>query len=389
MLSPLRILLSGLVALLLLTAAGTFLLHLPISRSGDIGLSLPRSVFLAACATTATGLRPAVGPAELTPFGQLTLTALLLTGAVTTYLTTSLLLAPLLSLHRSLRWHLTATLILLALTIALGFSLTPSSSPITHRLFTATSIATACGWRLTPTTPQHELLAVVPAFLALLGPAIFAAWLTAVPRWPDRTILRTTACLMFYLAALTLVLLMSSPLSLAIPQSLGLLASGAFPHTITDLPPPLATILHWLIQIGPGPTGLGNGPGPYLLLITAALLLQLFRGTLPAAKQRTLALFALWLIATILVTAFFQSTLAHTLPQLPEGRRTFLITSSLLSTGHSHDTLPIAGPTGFLLAAAMLTGKLLAWSALLALTPQHSPSAHSSIENRQSKITNL
>lgn len=384
--SPLRILLSGLTALLCLTVAGTLLLHLPISRSGDIGLSLPRAVFLAVCATTATGLRPAVGPAELTSFGQLTLTALLLTGALTTYLTTSLLLAPLINLHRTLRWHLTATLILLALTIALGFSLTPSSSPITHRLFTAISIATACGWRLTPTTPQHELLAVVPTFLALLGPAIFAAWLTAIPRWPDRTILRATACLMFYLAALTLFLLTSSPLPLAIPQSLGLLASGAFPHTITDLPPPLATMLHWLVQIGPGPTGLGNGPGPYLLLITAALLLQLFRGTLPAPKQRTLALVALWLIAATLLTAVFQSALAHTLPQLPPSRQSFLITSSFLSTGQSHDTLPIAGTTGFLLAAAMLCGKILSWTLLIALQPAPVPTANSSIANQKWQI---
>ena len=312
-----------------------------------------------------------VGPAELTVFGQLTLSGLMLAGAAITLWAVSHLSARLLGAENLLH-HWRGVGILMAIALCLAFTLTSSAAPWHHRVFTAASIATATGWRLSTTPLEYELLAVIPSTLVLLGPVLVVRhWLSMVAsgKWPPSAALRQTAATFVIICLVAKLLAIATSAPVAVVAATGLTGSGALPQTLIDLPRWMPEALVILQYIGPGPTGLGAGPGLYILVLLAALMLQLFRGGLPPEKQRTLALLLLCLISTASVIVGLQILLSAIAPQLPPDRRLQLIASCFTSSGWTADPIAVSGYLGGLIALTCFLGKLATLLLLGALQP--------------------
>lgn len=387
---------------------GAFLLfrtNLALPVGSETSMSLPRAVLTVANAATLTGLQTTLTVDGFRAPAQWTLLVLMMAGGVLSWVVGGVLVARVIGLDVRDRHLLLAAGGLLAAAVAVGLA---SARPADgfHSVFRAVSAVTNAGlWPGAPPRTDQPALAWLWLPLAVLG-GLGATVLVELFRWPSRpqrgisahakAVLALTAAAYLvgvafvaggeWLAGRAFILerpadvasadpatdaaappaaarltAWRQPLATAAAQSVNVRSAGLPIGWLTDLSRPTQWLLSLPMLAGGCPGGAAGGFKLTTLLVLAVGVMRAWRGQ-PVGQ--VVAFAAVWL-AIYQATAFAAFVgLLTTVPELSADRLLMLAISAVGNVGLSHDTVSVGRHGSYVLAIAMLAGRILPLLAL-------------------------
>lgn len=373
---PLRFGLVHLALLVLPWLAALALLVIIAGRvavTGPAGMSLPRATFFVMNAASLTGFETTwAAPVTLTPAHV----AVALIGIFGTALLSTVIATTAFARVSGRRWGWTrvwsASFSFLALMfgIALVAELL-SGRPAASAAWNALMVATGTGLLMEESFMASPLLwlAQFPlAALAAIGPFVLIDTFRRRGGGPLSAVskLSWSATAASFVLAIGLVVgaqsLSFDASSLAPAATAAIDARGAgFTDAATHLSPPARWAFVPVLLLGGASGGVGGG----LKAITVAVLLvglaRLLRG---GSVGRSFAIAAVWLLTLAFVFSVTFILLVQVSPQLRADRAAILAAAACGNAGVSIDPVSAAGADAYVLAAAMLLGRVLPWVVL-------------------------
>ncbi|MEA2708714.1 MAG: trk/ktr system potassium uptake protein [Phycisphaerales bacterium] len=356
------------IAYLILIAIGVIVFLLPGATIKGNAFSVERSVFTVVNAITLTGFQQSVPLDDYGPTGVACVLTLMIIGSLLAMIVGGIGVTRLLRLPYTDRQIIIATLYAYVVAVSLGAAIV--AQPGRGLIASATQAASAFGnsglylGRLPGVAEWRTHAALMPlAFLGGLSiPVLLEIADLVFHRRPlslhSRVVLTISAALylvgLFFLSPWNRT---SIAASLAAGSSLSIdsRSAGLPLMPIGALPRAGQWMLIVLMLIGGAPGSAAGG-------IKVTSLFHLVRGTQRSLRRE--GGLRITGVAAVMITGYFLLVLATTLsllaalPELPADRVLFLATSAVGSVGLAHDHVAIEGPGNYVLALAMLLGRL-------------------------------
>lgn len=373
---PLRFGLVHLASLVLPWLAALALLVIVAQRvavTGPAGMSLPRATFFVMNAASLTGFETTwAAPVTLTPAHV----AVALIGIVSTALLSTVIATTAFARVSGRRWGWariwSASFSFLALMFAIALvSQLLSGRPAASAAWNASMVATGTGLLMEESYISSPLLWLVQfpvAALTAIGPFVLIDTFRRRRAEPLSAVSRMNWSAMaasFVLATALVVGVQSLSLdasSIAAAATAAIDARGAgFTDAASFLSPPARWALVPVLLLGGASGSVGGGLKALTMAVLLIGLVRLLRG---GSVGGTFAIAAVWLLALALLFGVTFLLLVHVSPQLRADRAAILAAAACGNAGVSIDPVSAAGADAYILAMAMLLGRVLPWLVL-------------------------
>ena len=376
----------------LLLVGGFILFRSPLAMpaGAETSMSAPRAAMTVVNAATLTGFQTTLSIESFRAPAQWTLLILMLAGAGLSWIVGGGLVARALRLSVTDRQLCLAAIGMIGLAAIAGAA-TARAGELMSTVFRAVSAVTNCGmWIGAPPGVNERSTLLVWLPLAVIG-GVGATVVVELIGWPVRRTLSRHAKLVLALSAgayLVGALLLigaewfsgrldaggfsawRSMLAVASADSLNTRSAGLPIGWLRDLSRPSQWISAGMMLVGAAPGGAGGGLKLTTLAVLAVGLAQVLRGCAPG---RVFGVAMAWLaaLATIVFVTFL--LLLGLVPEMPADRLLVLAISATGNVGLSHDSVSVARTGAYVLAGAMLLGRVLPLLVLWWLTRLDEP----------------
>lgn len=335
-------------------------------------MSLPRSLFTAVNAATLTGFQQSVQMSSLTSAGQ-AMTAVLMIGGTFLIMSSSTI-----AVARILRKTWSVPFILLSCataqflaTVVGGAIVRSPGQDLSTAMFHAASAFGNCGLvlgRLSGADNALTFAGLLPlAILGSLGlPVLIESFDSIFRSTPlsrhSRVVLMSTAVAFLVGLVGCVWLLRVNDVPVQTSLASGLIASinsrtaGLPIEYVYDYPRAMQWWLIGLMFIGGAPASAASGLKLTTIVVLCAGLRRTFRNE-PAGRAFGIAL--AWFGVYLLLAFASMLWLLNSAPEISSDRALFITISAISNTGLSPDPLSVTAANGYVLASAMLLGRVL------------------------------